>query len=336
MATETTAADTRVGGARPEAPPLDDVYLQLELPAGRPFQVIGFGENAVDWVCRVPQFPARDSKVRMERMLQMGGGQIATACSMCARYGLRTRYVGRVGDDELGRFLQRDLGSEPMDIQLDVVPGAFSHHSLIIVDRPTGSRTIIFDRDPRLRYGPGELKRELLVEGQILHVDGNDLEASTQAARWAREAGMKVCIDIDRVQPGVEDLIEATDLLIASRSFVEAFGGRGDWREDLLEVSRVCRGLVGMTRGEQGAALVWEGRIVEFPAFCVEVVDSTGAGDMFHGGFLYALLQGWSLGRCVRFANAAGALACTRLGARAGIPPLEEVLKLERSGMLRT
>ncbi|GAB4115759.1 MAG: sugar kinase [Acidobacteriota bacterium] len=335
MNKQTTVEHTG-GAGSPGSLPLDDVRLPLELPADRRFQIIGFGENAVDWICRVPQFPAPDSKVRMERMLQMGGGQIATACSMCARYGLRTRYVGRIGDDELGRFLERDLGSEPMDIQLDVVPGAFSHHSLIIVDRPTGSRTIIFDRDARLRYSPGELRRELLVEGQILHADGNDLEASVQAARWAREAGMKVCIDIDRVQPGVEDLVAVTDLLIASRSFVEGFGGRKDWRKNLLHLSQVCPGLVGMTRGELGAALVWDGTIVEFPAFCVEVVDSTGAGDMFHGGFLYALLQGWSLGRCVRFANAAGALACTRLGARAGIPALEEVLQLERSGILRT
>lgn len=315
---------------------LDDVYLSLELPADRPFQVIGFGENAVDWVCRVPHYPAHDSKVRMERMLRMGGGQIATACSLCARYALRTRYIGRVGDDDLGRFLREDLGSEPMDIQLETVPDAFSHHSLIIVDKPTGCRTIIFDRDPRLRYRNGELRRDLITSGQILHVDGNDLKASVQAARWAKEAGMKICVDIDQVQPGVEVLVELTDFLIASRSFVEGFGGGLDWRQNLQRLSQSCSGLVGMTRGELGAAVLWQGELVEFPAYAVDVVDSTGAGDMFHGGFLYGVLQGFPLGSCIRLANAAGALACTAYGARAGIPRLDEVLALERSGRFRS
>lgn len=315
---------------------LDQVKLDLKLPADRPFQVIGFGENALDWVCRVPHYPAHDSKVRMDRMLRMGGGQIATACSLCARYQLRTRYVGRIGDDDLGQFLQADLGSESMDVQLEVVPGAFSHHSLIIVDRLTGCRTIIFDRDARLRYGAGELRRELVTAGQILHVDGNDLEASIQAARWAREAGMKVCVDIDRVQPGVEELVHITDFLIASHSFVEAMGGCSNWRDNLRMLAKACGGLVGVTRGELGSAVLWDGKVVEFPAYRIEVVDSTGAGDMFHGGFLYALLQGYPLGRCMRIANAAGALACTRYGARAGIPSLEDVLAMERSGNFRS
>lgn len=311
---------------------LDDVYFDLRLPGDRPFEVVGFGENAVDLVCRVPHYPEHDTKVRMDRLLQMGGGQIATVCSLCARFGLRTRYVGRVGDDDLGRFMRRELAKDPMDLVLETVPGAFNHHSLIIVDRPTGGRTIIWDRDPRLRYKEGELERDQLVEGQVLHIDGNDLRASVQAARWAREAGMRVCLDIDRVQPGVEALLEVTDFLIASRTFVSAFGRQEDWRVNLRRVARSCPGFVAVTRGDRGAAALWDGEIHEFPAFSVEVVDSTGAGDMFHGGFLYGVLRGWSVGRCMRFSNAAGALACTQYGARSSIPKLESVLEMEAAG----
>ncbi len=309
---------------------LEDVYFPVEFPENRPFQVVGFGENAVDWVCRVPHYPAHDSKVKMERLLRMGGGQIATACSFCSRFGLKTRYVGRVGDDDLGRFMREDLGREDMDLVLETVPGSFNHHSLIIVDQPTGGRTIIFDRDPRLRYGDNELDEEPIVQGQILHLDGNDVSASAKTAIWAQQAGQKVCLDIDRVQPGVETLLRHTDFLIASRSFVAAFGGSGDWRADLRCCAEVCPGFVAVTRGENGAAALWEGRIYEFPAFRIEVVDSTGAGDMFHGAFIYSVLQGWSVERTMRFSNAAGALACTRYGARAAIPTLEEILKLER------
>lgn len=311
---------------------LDDVFFGVDFPSDRQFQVVGFGENAVDWVCRVPHFPEYDSKVRMERMLWMGGGQVATACSFCARFGLRTRYVGRVGDDELGRFARRDLGSEPMDLVMETVAGAFSHHSLIIVDRPTGGRTIIWDRDPNLRYGPGELRRDKLVEGQILHMDVSDLPASIQVGQWAHEAGMKICLDIDRVQPGVEELIRLTDFLIASRSFVSAFGGTHDWRHNLSLVAEACPGFVAVTRGAMGVAAWRDGKIHEYPAFRVPCVDSTGAGDMFHGAFIYSVLQGWSIGRCLRFSNAAGALACTKLGARCAIPTLEEILELEAAG----
>ncbi|MEJ2146113.1 MAG: carbohydrate kinase family protein [Acidobacteriota bacterium] len=308
---------------------LNDVHFELDLPEGRRFQVVGFGENAVDWVCRVPSYPEHDAKIRMERMLRFCGGQIATACSFWARLGVPTRYVGRVGDDDLGRFVQEELAGEAMDLKLEVVPGAFSHHSLILVDHATGGRTILYDRDPALRYGHADLDRIVLTEGSLLHVDANDVEASIRAATWAVEAGMAVSVDIDRVEPGTERLLEKARFFIANRSFVASFGGTGDWRRDLAKVDEACPGFVAMTRGEGGAAACWEGRSYEFPSFSVPVVDSTGAGDMFHAAFIFAVLRGWSVGRCMRFANAAGALACTRLGARPSIPTLEEILALE-------
>lgn len=312
---------------------LDETHFEFSLPRGRPFQVIGFGENAVDWICRVPRFPQHDTKTQMEPILRKVGGQIATACSLCARYGLSTRYIGRVGDDDLGRFAQEDLGKDPMDLQLEVVADTATHLSLIIVDRPTGGRTIIWDRDPRLGYREGELSRPLFVDGQTIHLDGNDLVASTQVARWAKEAGMRVCLDIDRVQPGVEELLRLTDFLIASRTFISAFGKESSWRSNLRFAASVCPGFVAVTRGSQGAAALWDDEILEFPAFEVEVLDSTGAGDMFHGAFLYGVVQGWTIGRCMRFANAAGALACTGYGARSSIPELSQVLALEQGGV---
>lgn len=307
---------------------LDQTPLQPDLPWGRSFQVIGFGENAVDFVCRVPHYPEHDSKIRMERMLRLGGGQVATACSFCARYGLRTRYVGCVGDDDLGEFARKDLSRESMDIVLDIVDGSTSHLSLIIVDRMTGSRTIVWDRDPKLRYQEKDMHRESLIDGQILHLDANDLQASILAARWAKEAGMKVCLDIDRVEQGVEELLALVDYLIPNTAFALRFAETSDWRYGLEAVAQHCPGLVIVTRGALGAAVWWDGEIFEFPAYTIKTVDSTGAGDVFHGAFCYGLIRGWTLGHCLEFCNAAGALACTKLGARAGIPKLEEVLPL--------
>ena len=305
---------------------LDNAYFNVKWPPGRPFQIIGFGLNAVDWVCRVPRYPEHNSKVQMNGLARMGGGQVATAAALCARYGLKTRYIGRVGDDDAGRFSQQDLAKEPMDVRLEVVPNAFSQFSVIILDEETGERTIIWDRDIKLDYQPGDLDRSLLVKGQLLHLDGHDQPASIRAARWGKEAGMKLSIDIDKAQPGVEELLGLLDFALPSQHFAEEFAGTSDWRRALRTVGAATPGFVGITRGSEGCAVLWEDEIIEAPGIRVEPVDTTGAGDVFHGAFAFALFQDWTIRRCLEFANVAAALSCTRLGARAGIPRLEEVL----------
>ena len=307
-------------------PDLDHAKFEIQWPEGRPFQVIGLGLNAVDWIYVLPRFPTHGGKVQIESIHKLGGGQVATASALCARYGLKVRYVGRVGDDEIGKFSLADLQSEPMDVScVDKVPGASSQYATILVDRPTGERTILWDRDSRLLYQDGELNRDQLVEGQLLHLDGHDQVASIQAARWAQEANMKVSLDIDRVRPGVEELLGLIDVLIPSLNFVQQFSGSQDWRKGLLGLSQHTAGFVGVTRGSQGAAALWEGDVVEIPGIPVESVDTTGAGDVFHGAFIFALLENHSVGKCLRFANTAAALSCTRYGARGGIPSLEAV-----------
>lgn len=308
---------------------LDSVYFGIEWPKGRPFQVIGLGLNAVDWICVLPRYPSRGAKIQMDEIYKRGGGQVATASALCGRYGLKVRYIGRVGDDEVGRFSLADLRNEPMDIScVDMVPGAFSQLAVILVDQRTGERTILWKRDPKMRYQHGELKEEWIVDGQILHLDGYDQRASTQAARWARTAGMKVSLDIDEVQTGVGELLELTDFAIPTIDFVRRFSGKKDWKEGLLFLSGVAPGFVAVTLGKRGAAAVWGGKIIRIPAIAVTAVDTTGAGDVFHGAFVYSLFQDWSVERCLRFANAAGALACTRYGARGGIPAIDEVLRV--------
>ena len=311
---------------------LDHAAFGIQWPEGRPFHLIGLGLNAVDWIYVLPHYPAHSTKVQIERIYKRGGGQVATASALCARYGLKVRYVGRVGDDEIGQFSLGDLQKEPMDFScVQTVPGASSQFAVILVDRPTGERTILWDRDSKLLYKKGELKREWLVEGQLLHLDGHDQSASIQAARWAKEADMKVSLDIDKLQPGVEELLALTDFLIPSVGFVQEFSGNHDWKEGLRALSELTSGFVGVTRGKEGAAALWDGEVFEIPGIAVESVDTTGAGDVFHGAFLYGLLQGRSVGGCLRFANAAAALSCAHYGARGGIPPLDDVLSMVKN-----
>ena len=139
---------------------------------------------------------------------------------------------------------------------------------------------------------------------------------------------MRVCLDVDKIQPRVEELLKLTDFAIPTVQFLRRFTGLEDWRDALLVVDKVTPYFTGVTLGKDGCAAVWNGEIVEVPSFPVNAVDTTGAGDVFHGAFAYALFQNWSIYKCLRFANAAGALSCTRLGARGGLPSLEEVMKL--------
>jgi sugar/nucleoside kinase (ribokinase family) len=312
---------------------LDRAYFDFQPPRNRPVQVVGFGENAVDLVCQVPNFPVHDTKVRMNQMIRLGGGQIATACSLCARWGLKTRYLGLIGEDELGEFLNWDLNREPMEVCLESVENVRSHFSLIIVDEPTGSRTILWDRDSGLRYTQDALVRqkEKLIEGQLLHLDSHNLEDSIRAARWAKEAGLYTVIDIDKSEEGVEELLSKIDFAIVSLSFLEQYCGTDDWQYSLHKTAEVTDGLLAVTRGEAGASVLWDGEIHSFPAWDINPVDTTGAGDVFHGAFIYSLYQNWSVAETMRFSNAAGAISCTRLGARGGIPELQAVIDLART-----
>lgn len=308
---------------------LEDVSFGIQWPEDRPFQLVGLGLNAVDWICVLPHYPGHNSKVQIDEMHKLGGGQVATASALCARYGLKVRYIGRVGDDEIGQFSLQDLQRESMDLShLETVPGAVSQFAVILVDRPTGERTILWDRDPALHYKEEELKREWINQGQLLHLDGHDQPASIQAARWAKEAGMKVSLDIDKVQPGVEELLALTDFLIPGTSFLREFSEQTDWRKGLRALSETTPGFVAVTLGKEGVGVFWKDEITEIPGVAVKSVDTTGAGDVFHGAFLYALFQDWSVARCLRFANSAGALSCTQYGARGGIPPLEKVTSM--------
>jgi sulfofructose kinase len=180
-----------------------------------------------------------------------------------------------------------------------------------------GERTILARRDPKLNYPPELLRREMIVGGRVLLLDSYDSPGGIQAATWAREAGMPVVMDIDAVQDDLTPkLLRLVDYLIASSDFAE------NPRELAEEYG--CS-VVGITRGAEGATFFDRGRLLESSAFKVPVVDTTGAGDVFHGAFIYGLLQKWSLEEIIRFSHATAALNCMHIGARGGITALGEV-----------
>jgi sugar/nucleoside kinase (ribokinase family) len=311
--------------------------FDLSFPAGMPFDVVGFGLNAVDHLCVVPHYPGFDTKTEILRYARLGGGQAATTVSFLARMGLRAKYIGKVGSDELGRFSLDSLRSEEIDTSaVRIEPGARNQYAVIIIDRGSGERTILWERDPRLGFRESELRREDVCVARVLHLDGHDHDAALRAATWAEESGIPVVIDLDKVVPRAAELIGKVDFLIASSNFPPEFTGIDDPIAALRALRAHCRGFLAVTLGARGALALVGDDCIRFPAFKVHAVDTTGAGDVFHGGFIYGLLQNWSLERIMGFANAAAGLNCTHLGARARIPPLDEILELAASASRTT
>jgi sulfofructose kinase len=295
--------------------------------------VVGVGINATDTIIRLPHFPVLDSKVELLSADVKPGGQVASAIVACRRWGLSARYVGKIGDDAAGKLQVEEMQREGVDSRWIITPGSTSQSSYILVDEHSGERTVLWKRDPRIALRPEDLQREWISEARALLVDGHDTEAAAQAARWAREAGIPVVGDFDNRYPHIEVLLEYTSFIIASKDFPERLTGEKDLLKSLPNIFRrfKCR-LTGATLGRLGV-LVWDGK--EFllcPGFQVRATDTTGAGDVFHGAFLYGLLRDWKMEEILEFSCAAAALNCTAPGARGGIASLDKIAELRGSG----
>jgi sugar/nucleoside kinase (ribokinase family) len=295
--------------------------------------LVGVGLNATDTVIPLPAYPARGSKVEYRHATVLPGGQVASTVVACQRWGLSTRYVGKLGDDAAATLHREAFAHAGVETRLVTVSGGASPQSLILVDEG-GERTVFCRRDDRLILQPAELDREWIVNARALHVDGHDTAAAALAARWAREAGIPVIADLDEPYPGIDELLVNIDYLVVSRDFPCRLMAEPDLEAALRQMHDRCGSrLAAATLGEDGV-LAWDGeRFHHAAAFNVPVVDTTGAGDIFHAGFIYAMLQGWPLDRQLDFACAAAALNCTAVGARGGIKTVAAIEELMSTGL---
>ncbi len=293
---------------------------------GRHYDVIGFGVNALDLIAIIDGYPEPDTKVQFQEFDVQGGGVVATAMAACARLGLRARYVGKVGGDFWSRLSLRTLSREGIDVRHVIrVKGSPGHVSLVLADRATGTRTLFFRRRPSYSIRPEELNREALTAGRLLHVDGIDVTAALRAVEWAREAGMRVTMDGERIVPGIEEVWPRVDTLICNPHFLVKASGREKPKEGLRALAGRGPSRVAVTLAEAGALGYEEGRWIRVPGFRVTAVDTNGAGDVFHGACAFGELRGWPFEWVLTFASAVAAMKCRSLGGRRGIPRLLEV-----------
>ena len=302
--------------------------LQFNLHTKKSYDVVGLGLNSVDHLCVVPHFPKFDSKLKMLDFKRQGGGQAATAMVACQRLGFRTRYLGKMGDDDFGYYSQKSLEDEGVDIKgVIVVPDTRNQFAFILIDQETGERTIVWDRDKRLVMHPDEVPREIACSAKVLLVDGHDAAAALQAARFAKEDGIIVVMDAERISEETTELVSLVDILIGEQHFPERFTGISDLREALAEIALRGPRLAGVTLGKDGALAFYDGAFYHSPAYEVSCRDTTGAGDVFHAAFIRALFEDWDISRCLDFSNAVAALKCRELGGRASLPSFDETLK---------
>lgn len=303
------------------------------------FDVVGIGANSVDYVGVVPDIPASGaalSKMRLRAHIVACGGQMATALATCARLGLRAAYAGATGNDANGRLVRETLGGLDLDTSHVVVHEGANQFAFILIDERTGERVIFWDRDERLNLDDSELPADAIRSCRLLHVDDVDHRAAIAAAAIARAHGVPVTSDVDRITSRTLDLVGAMTVAIFAEHVplelaMLAGAATSDVTEALQSLPRRAGQILCATLGSRGAIALDDQGVHRHDGFRIVAKDTTGAGDVFRGAFIYARLRGWSLDEQLRFSNAAAAVSCTRLGALASVPSLEEVEEMMES-----
>lgn len=296
------------------------------------FDAVGFGTNAVDFLIRVPEYPAFASKIELTDYIQAAGGEVATTMTGLQRLGARTAYAGRFGGDAAGKFGIQTLREEGVDLGfVEVIEEASTQIAFIVIDTRSGERTVIWQRDARLSYAADEVSAEMAASAKVLHMTPHDAFACTKLARAAKDAGTIVSLDIDNIFDGVDALLPLVDLLITSSDLAEKLLGISEPRSALQELQRrYGSAVVGMTLGETGSLLLCGDSFIETSGYAVPggCLDTTGAGDAFRVGLLYGMLNGTTIEESAEMANAVAALKCRAIGARTALPNEQELKEL--------
>jgi len=295
---------------------------------GPPFDVVAVGENSIDLLCVTSSFPAADNKQPLLQRLELPGGQATTAAVGCARLGLRSCYVGAVGDDANGARVRETLEREGVAMRVVTRPGVATRNAVVLIDAG-GRRSVLSSRDRRLDIAGGEIDDAIFTSAKLVLVDGSDLQLSHRAAAAAREAGVPTMCDLDDVSPDAIKLLELIDIVIVRADFVRTATGEPSLTAGLRHLAgRSGAEVVVVTDGANGAIGWSAGRVIEVKAEPVRVVDTTGAGDAFRAGFGAAWLgaagESLDLIEMVRFAARVAALNCRDYGAQTALPTRAE------------
>ena len=290
-------------------------------------QVVGLGQACLDYLGRLEVYPEEDDKRELIDLHIQCGGPASTALVTLSRLGIKTSFLGSISDDPFGIEIVKGLKQEKVDFTfLKIVPGHTSQFAFIAISKNGGNRTIFWHRGTAPHLKKGDVDLTPFSNAKILHIDGLMIEGSQEAAKQARSRGLKVVMDAGTMRDGSLELVSMVDVLIASERFAKSLAGEATSPEIALEkLHKLGPEVVILTIGSRGSIGISGDQIHFQKAFPVDVVDTTGAGDVYHGAYIYGMLQGWDVPECMRFASVASAIKCHEIGARKGIASLEKV-----------
>ena len=288
-------------------------------------EIAGLGFSGLDYLCILAHIPL-DEKVEIIQNLVQGGGPAATAIVTAARLGAQTAFIGSIGDDDRGSDILQGLKQENVDTRhIQVKAGKESPAAFCWIEKETGKRSIAWTKGTSLPMDPNHVDPEFIKSLKLLHLDGHNTEAAIKAARIAKENGVIVSLDAGTILPDINILVGLADICIASESFARKYTGEDDIRKAAEKIFQTGCLVAGVTSGKNGVIAVTPNGLIQKDAFQVPVIDTTGAGDVFHGAFAYAFIQNWEMERIIEFASATAAIKCMKFGGRTGIPTTSEV-----------
>ena len=300
------------------------------------FDIVGIDYPCVDLNINVDALPESNETILANNLSWQGGGKVASGIVTAARLGAKCAIAGAVGDDRYGSFCSKDFVEYGIDISfLKIREGAGTAFDIILSDRKTMGRSMIFHPGDVSRLEESELPFEYLKHTRYFFMAWLDA-ASRKAAEIARESGAKIFIDADTYSDELVRYIPQTDVFVASEFVYAGMFDNKNYEKNCRTVMDMGPEIVVFTLGEKGALGMSREGFFRIPAFDVEVVDTVGAGDDFHGAFLVGMQQkGWSVEKIAGFSSAVAAIKCTRIGGRAGIPDMQTVLHFMRTGEIQ-
>ena len=289
-------------------------------------EMVGIGSTVYDTLMVVDRFPTEDTKQEGIETKVQGGGPCATALVAARKLGVSAAYMGTIGDDPFGRFMMDDFAHWDIDTTcVRRVADAVSFHSVVLLSQASASRTCIWNRGTVPQPTEADINFDVLRHAKVLHLDGHMLNAAIAAAKYCREHGVKVCHDAGGTYPGVENLMPYVDYLIPSEEFALKMTGEKTAEDAAKKLYDTYHPeLLVLTQGVRGGILLDEKGLRRYASYKVEAKDTNGCGDTFHGAFAAAKIKGLNNDDACKYASAAAAIKCTRLGARYAMATDEE------------
>lgn len=288
-------------------------------------KIVGIGANVFDTLYNVPTYPTEDTKMRATASKTAGGGPVATGLVAAQKLGEETAYIGVLSDDNGGKFLKEDFEKYGVKTNLiDIKSGYRSFASVLWLCADTATRTCVFDKGDLPPLSLNDEQKQAIRDAEILMVDGNEMDAAVEAAKIARESGTKVLYDCGGLYEGVERLLAVTDIMIPSEEFALGHTGEKTAEDAARKLYEIYNPqVVVITQGKRGGILFDGEKIISYPIYPANVVDSNGSGDVFHGAFAAAIAKGYCFEKACHFSSAVSAIKCTGVGARESVPSFE-------------